>query len=90
MPKISGIVNLFFYFYNILLVVRILLTWIPSIDWRQQPYFWLRSVTDPFLNIFRGIIPPIGGVLDISPVLAIILLQLMNGFIVGFLDKIGL
>ena len=90
MPEISDTVGLLFYFYYILIILRIFLTFIPSIDWQQQPYFWLRSITDPFLNIFRGIIPPIGGVLDVSPIIAIILLQIMNGLIVGFLDSLVL
>ena len=87
---ITRAINQLFYFYYILLIIRIFLTWIPSIDWNQQPYAWMRSVTDPFLNIFRGIIPPIGGVLDISPVIAIILLQLLQGLIVGALSGLGL
>lgn len=87
---VSRIVNQLFYFYYILIILRIFLSWIQTIDWNQQPYTWLRSVTDPFLNIFRGIIPPIGGVLDISPILAIILLQLLQGLIGGMLSGIGL
>ncbi len=88
--SISRFVNLIFYFYYILIILRIFLTWIPNVDWLQQPYVWLRSVTDPFLNIFRGIIPPIGGVLDISPILAIILLQILQGVVVGALSTLGL
>ena len=87
---ITKIINQLFYFYYILLIIRIFLTWLPSIDWNLQPYAWMRSVTDPFLNIFRGIIPPIGGVLDISPVIAIILLQVLQGLIVGALSGLGL
>ena len=87
---VSRIVNQLFYFYYILIILRIFLSWIQTIDWNQQPYTWLRSVTDPFLNIFRGIMPPIGGVLDISPILAIILLQLLQGLIGGMLSGIGL
>ena len=87
---ITRAINQLFYFYYILLIIRIFLTWIPSIDWNQQPFAWMRSVTDPFLNIFRGIIPPIGGVLDISPVIAIILLQIIQGFVVGLLSGLGL
>lgn len=87
---ITKIINQLFYFYYILLIIRIFLTWIPSIDWNQQPFAWMRSVTDPFLNIFRGIIPAIGGVLDISPVIAIILLQIVQGLLVGFLSGLGL
>ena len=87
---IASIVNLLFEIYGWFLIVRIFLTWIPNIDWYQQPYKWISSVTDPFLNIFRGIIPPIGGMLDISPILAFILLQIIQGFVVGFLSGLGL
>ena len=87
---ITKLVNQLFYFYYVLIILRIFLTWIPSIRWEQQPFTWLRSITDPFLNIFRGIIPPIGGVLDISPILAIILLHLMQGLVVGMLSGLGL
>lgn len=88
--SISRFVSQVFYFYYILIIIRIFLSWIPSIDWMQQPFNAIRSVTDPFLNIFRGIIPPIGGMLDISPILAIILLQLVQGLLVGFLAGLGL
>lgn len=85
---ISRAVNTLFYFYYILLIIRIFLTWIPNIDWYQQPFGFLRSITDPFLNIFRGIIPPIGGVLDISPILAFFMLQILqvavNWLLAGF------
>lgn len=87
---ITRAVNQLFYFYYILIILRIFLTWIPSIDWMQQPFNWLRSITDPFLNIFRGIIPPIGGMLDISPIIAIILLQILQGLVVGLLNGLGL
>ena len=33
------------------------------------------TLCDPYLNLFRGIIPPIGGTLDLSPVLAFIVLD---------------
>ena len=37
----------------------------------------LTSITDPYLNIFRGIIPPIGG-FDISSILAFLLLNVIQ------------
>jgi len=74
---ISRFINQLFYFYYLLLIIRIFLTWIPNIDWDSQPFVFMRSLTDPFLNVFRGIIPPIGGMLDISPILAILVLQLI-------------
>ena len=86
---ISRTVNTAFYFYYLLIILRIFLSWIPSIDWFQQPFKLTRDLTDPFLNIFRGIIPPIG-MLDISPIVAIILLQILQDVIVGFLVGQGL
>ncbi len=64
--------------YLVLLFVRILLSWFPNIDWVSNPWSILSQLTDPYLNIFRSIIPPIGGI-DISAVLAILLLQVIRG-----------
>ena len=55
--------------YSFILIIRILLTWFPGIDWSNGVLSALTSITDPYLNIFRGIIPPIGG-FDISSLLA--------------------
>ena len=87
---LSSVLAKLFYFYYLLIIIRIFLTWIPNIDWQSQPFAWIRSIVDPFLNIFRGISPPIGGVLDISPIIAIILLQIMQGLILGALQGLGL
>lgn len=87
---LTRIVNELFYFYNILIILRIFLSWIPNIDWDAQPFKIVRALCDPFLNIFRGIIPPIGGMLDISPIVAIILLQIIQGVVVGQLFRLGL
>ncbi len=86
---ISFIAAKLFYFYYLLLIIRIFLTWLPNIDWHQQPFYGLRSITDPFLNIFRNVIPPIG-MLDVSPILAIILLMVLQGVVCGFLQGLGL
>ena len=66
--------------YNFLLIIRILLTWFPNLDSTNPILSNLYSITDPYLNIFRGIIPPIGG-FDISSLLALILFQVIQGFI---------
>ncbi len=66
--------------YYALLIIRILLTWFPGVDWSNGILSALTSITDPYLNIFRGIIPPIGG-FDISSLLALILFQVIQGFI---------
>lgn len=87
---ISRAVNSLFYLYYLLLIIRILLTWFPNIDWEAPPFPFVRGLTDPFLNIFRGIIPPIGGMLDISPVLAFIALQILQVAVLYLLAGLGL
>ena len=64
--------------YSFLLLIRVLLTWFPSIDWNNGVLSALCSITDPYLNIFRGVIPPIGG-FDISSILAFLLLNFLQG-----------
>ncbi|MBD2416008.1 hypothetical protein FACHB389_34275 [Nostoc calcicola FACHB-389] len=66
--------------YTFLLLIRVLLTWFPTINWYDQPFAALSQITDPYLNVFRSFIPPLGGI-DLSPMLAILLLQFLGGFI---------
>ena len=70
-------VNILFYFYSIIIILRVLLTWLPNIDWYSEPYKTLTLITDWYLNLFRKIIPSIGG-LDISPMIALIVLQFIQ------------
>ncbi|MEB3288468.1 MAG: YggT family protein, partial [Leptolyngbya sp.] len=55
--------------YTVLLIIRILLSWFPNVDWFNPPFSVLSQLTDPYLNLFRSIIPPLGGI-DLSPILA--------------------
>ncbi|KAI2507951.1 hypothetical protein MHU86_6484 [Fragilaria crotonensis] len=63
--------------FNLVITARILLSWVPQAQsiGALQPLY---QITDPYLNLFRGIIPSIGG-LDLSPLAAFFLLNvLMN------------
>lgn len=79
--------NQLFYFYGLLILIRIFLTWIPTIDWDAQPMKALRTITDVYLDLFRKIIPPFGG-LDFSPIIAIIVLQILQVIITSFIGGI--
>lgn len=64
--------------YTLLIFVYVLMSWIPykkgvvaDID------NVLGKLCDPYLNLFKRFIPPIGGMVDISPIIAIIALQLL-------------
>ncbi|BAQ66832.1 YggT family protein [Geminocystis sp. NIES-3709] len=69
-------VSNFIQLYLILIFVRILLSWFQTTDWASNIISFLAPVTDPYLNIFRSFIPPLGGI-DFSAILAIFVLQLI-------------
>ncbi|KAL9453115.1 hypothetical protein AB3S75_008834 [Citrus x aurantiifolia] len=56
--------------YSGVLLVRVLLSWFPNIPWERQPLSAIRDLCDPYLNLFRNIIPPVFDTLDVSPLLA--------------------
>ena len=62
--------------YQGLITIRILLSWFPQAQGVAllQPVF---TVSDAYLNLFRGIVPPIGGI-DISPIGAFFVLNLLQ------------
>ena len=66
--------------YSLVLIVRVLLSWFPNLDWSNPILSSIGSITDPYLNAFRGIIPPIGGI-DLSAILAFIALNLMESLL---------
>mmetsp|Transcript_14958 Transcript_14958/g.64100 ORF Transcript_14958/g.64100 Transcript_14958/m.64100 type:complete len:204 (+) Transcript_14958:41-652(+) len=62
--------------YNTLLIGRLILTWFPNPP--RQIVYPLATLCDPYLNLFRGIIPPIGGTIDLSPILAFTVLNVFT------------
>lgn len=60
--------------YGLLIFIRVMLTWIPNLDHSLTPVQILFQLTDPVLDFARRYIPPIGGVMDLSPTLVIIVL----------------
>jgi YggT family protein len=66
-----------------MLFARILSSWIPELQETKIMRF-IAFYTDPYLNIFRGIIPPIGFI-DISPIFAFLALELVRWWLVGWL-----
>ena len=67
---------------SLVLIVRVLLSWFPNIDWSNPVLSTVSSITDPYLNAFRGLIPPLGG-LDLSAILAFFALSLMQRLLIS-------
>ena len=80
---IYGINNIFNLFY-FLIILRIFLSWIPNVDWRKNPWFTLKQVTDAYLGLFRKFIPPIG-MIDWSPIIAIFVLVFAQRLVITLL-----
>lgn len=72
---VGGFAN-FLSIYNLVITARVLLSWFPQAQGVAvlQPVF---QITDPYLNLFRGLIPPVFG-LDLSPILAFVLLNVLT------------
>ncbi|MGL5508476.1 MAG: YggT family protein [Microcoleaceae cyanobacterium] len=71
--------------YMALMFIRILLSWFPNVNWYDPPFSILSQLTDPYLNIFRSFIPPLGG-MDFSPIIAIFALQFGSQLMVALLS----
>jgi YggT family protein len=88
---IADYVGAVFLVYIILIIVRVLLTWIPRMPYNRTVRAvvgFVEEVTDPYLNVFRRFLPPVGGgafAMDLSPILAIILLFIARAVVVGLI-----
>jgi YggT family protein len=89
---IATYVSALFAVYTIMILLNILISFVP-----RMPYSpWLRAVldfitesTDPYLNIFRSFMRPVGGggfAFDLSPILALIVLGIAEAIVVGALS----
>lgn len=72
--------------YSLVIVIYCILTWVPinggGILMDVKTFF--EKLAEPYLNLFRKLIPPIGGVVDVTPIVALLVLQ----FVVSFLARI--
>ena len=66
--------------YSFALFVRVLLSWFPNVDLSNPILSGVVSISDPYLNMFRGVIPPLGG-FDLSAILAFVALNLLRSLL---------
>jgi YggT family protein len=89
--EIADYVSALFLVYLILIFIRVLLSWVPRMPY--NPYLraavrFVEETTDPYLNLFRRVIPPLGGrafAIDLSPIIAIIVLLIAQAIVVGLI-----
>lgn len=60
--------------YYFMIIAYVFMSWVPNVR-ESFVGIWLGKLVEPYLSPFRKIIPPIGGMLDISPIVALIALN---------------
>jgi YggT family protein len=85
---VADFVEALFFVYLVLIFIRVLMSWIPRMPYNRYlraAVGFVEEVTDPYLNVFRRFVPTLGGggfALDLSPILAIILLLIAQNLVV--------
>jgi YggT family protein len=82
----ASFVDVFITVYILLILAYIITSWIrlPYSPWLNRIQRFLFDVCEPYLRIFRRIVPPIGP-LDLSPMIAVIVLILIRSLVSALL-----
>ena len=89
---VADYLNTLLLVYLILVFIRILMSWIPRMPYNRYLAGFLKfvsDVTDPYLNLFRRILPPVrmgGAGLDLSPIVATFVLIIVGQILVGLVQ----
>jgi YggT family protein len=78
------ILDILFTVFNFMILIRILSSWVPELS-KYKIIQFVSFYVDPYLNLFRKIIPPLG-MIDISPIVAIIALNVIESGIFMLLN----
>lgn len=81
MGMVHNMIKILFQIYTLMLFARIISSWIPEFRDSKLIQF-IAFYTDPYLDIFRRVVPPLGGI-DFSPILAFIALSFLEKLILG-------
>ena len=79
------------YVYLVLIFIRIILSWVPRMPynrWLNAGVKFVSDVTDPYLNLFRRILPPVRmgpGALDLSPIVATFVLIIVSSVVANLI-----
>ena len=89
---IANYVYALFLVYSLIIIVYVLTSLVFSLGvrvtysrWSDSVLGFLRDVCEPYLSLFRRFIPMIGP-LDISPIVALIVLQIVGGIVVRLIE----
>jgi YggT family protein len=86
---IADYVSALFVVYTILVLLNVLSSWIPRMPYSpalRAVLDFVHETTDPYLNLFRRFLPPLGGggfALDLSPMIGLVVLFVLQALVVS-------
>jgi YggT family protein len=85
---VESFVDVFIGVYILLILAFIIMSWIrlPYSIWLNRIQTFLHDVVDPYLRVFRRFVPPLGP-LDLSPMLAVVVLIVLQQVIHAVLNQ---
>jgi len=85
--SLQSFVNVFLSVYILLILIYVLLSWfrLPYNLWLNRIQRFLYDVCEPYIRLFRRLLPPLGPI-DLSPAVAILVLILLQQIVVPLID----
>jgi YggT family protein len=89
---VADYVGALFLVYIVLIFLNILISWVPRMPynrWLRATLDFITETTNPYLNVFRRFLPPLGGggfALDLSPIIGVIVLFIARGLLVALIE----
>ncbi len=86
--SIESFVHVFISVYILLIFAYIIMSWVrlPYSPWLNRIQRFLYDVCDPYLRLFRRILPPFGP-LDLSPIIGVFALIFLDRLLIAILDR---
>ncbi len=72
--------DLLFTLLSFAIIARALISWVP-VDPYNPAVRFLDQITEPIIAPLRRVIPPIGGAIDITPIVALVLIQILQAIV---------
>lgn len=89
---LADYVEALFLVYIVLIFLNILVSWVPRMPYNRPlraTLDFVKRTTDPYLGFFRRFLPPIGGggfALDLSPIVGVIVLFVLQALAVSLIE----
>ncbi|MFL5966165.1 MAG: YggT family protein [Gaiellaceae bacterium] len=87
--RVGSFVNVFIYVYTLLILAYIVTSWVrlPYSPWLNRIQRFLYDVCEPYLRLFRRILPTFGP-LDLSPVVGVVALVIIGRLVNALLGRL--